>query len=159
MNTRRLRPKWTLGTMLILVGWSSVVLWLNVRPRVQELEAAPITKSGGGFVDSEDPTQMWMAEYGFPWRHAFAFWDAKGGVSDDSPLGLVVTSFKPSGIPVPRLPLSEYRLISWRLAGNIAIGLLAVFILTWTSKYHLRAILSALRATMSKPPPENLNGD
>ncbi len=37
MKTRRLRlvrPRWTLGTMLLIVGWSAVVVWLNVRTRV-----------------------------------------------------------------------------------------------------------------------------
>ena len=38
MKTRRLRlvrPRWTLGTMLLVVGWSAVVVWLNVRPRIE----------------------------------------------------------------------------------------------------------------------------
>ncbi len=40
MNTRRLRPKWTIGTMLLVVGWSSLVVWLNVRPRGNYEESA-----------------------------------------------------------------------------------------------------------------------
>jgi len=46
----------------------------------------------------------------------------------------------------------------WLLAANIAIGLIAVAVLTFASKYLLRAIVAGLRAIMSKPPPDKGNG-
>ncbi len=118
MNSRRLRPKWTLGTMLLVVGWSSVVVWLNVRRTI-------FTHFG-----------YLSARYGYPWTCAVA--------CDPNDPSLEPPRFRP-----------EYIYSHWHLAANVAIGLIAVFILTWTS----RAILSALRAFMSKPPPDNLNGD
>ena len=44
------------------------------------------------------------------------------------------------------------------LAANIAIGLLAVAVLTFASKYLVRAIVAGLRAFRSKPPPDNEKG-
>ena len=58
MNTRRLRlvrPRWTMGTMLLIVGWSAVVVWLNVRPRIEYL---PIP-------GQEDV--VYHASFGCPW--------------------------------------------------------------------------------------------
>lgn len=46
---RRLRPKWTTGTFLLIVGWSSVVIWINIFPRP---------------VDHKWP--LYAVEYGFP---------------------------------------------------------------------------------------------
>jgi len=46
----------------------------------------------------------------------------------------------------------------WLLAANIAIGLVAVLVLTFASKYLIRAIVSGLRAVLSKPPPDKEKG-
>jgi hypothetical protein len=40
-----------------------------------------------------------------------------------------------------------------RIAANIAIGLLAVAVLTFASKYLLRATVAGLRGSVGKPPP------
>ncbi len=124
MNTSRLRPKWTLGTMFLIVGWSSVVVWLNVRGSRPQREWWP--------VDGKLQETV-LVHCGSPWTYAVL----------------------PATDPVfsTRLHLD---FISYpALAANITIGLLAVVILTWTS----RAILSALGAFMSKPPPADVDGD
>ena len=62
MNVRRQRrflPRWTIGTMLILVGWCSVVLWLNIRPRLAHVDFYP--------------SHIWHncpCDYGCPWTCA-----------------------------------------------------------------------------------------
>ncbi len=94
MKTRRLRlvrPRWTLGTMLLIVGWSSLVLWLNVRPRVHEVEASPVVKVVGNHVDSGKPMRRYLVEYGCPWRHTLAFWDTEESqdASDGSTSGWI----------------------------------------------------------------------
>jgi len=97
--------------MLLVVGWSAVVVWLNVRPRV-------------------DPF-AWI-EYGCPLTCARTLDHHFSGE-----------------IPRVRLDyIDDYRL----LTANIAIGLLAVAVLTFASKYLVRAIVAGLRAIMSKPP-------
>ena len=71
MNTRRLRlvrPRWTLGTMLLIVGWSAVVVWLNVRPRFT------VAMSDGEIVSD-------VVYYGYPFPCAYSlmpndWWDA-----------------------------------------------------------------------------------
>ena len=50
MNTRRLRPKCTLGTMLLVVGWSSVVVWLNVRERIEFLDTDDIHEGAPAYL-------------------------------------------------------------------------------------------------------------
>ena len=131
MKTRRLRlvrPRWTLGTMLLVVGWSAVVVWLNVRPRFV---------SGLAFLVDEEETVSITVEYGFPCKYAF----------------------NPS---VARLlSPTETRLYddwAWQLVDNLFYGLLAVAVLTFASKYLVRAIVAGLRAFMSKPPPSNGKG-
>ena len=99
--------------MLLIVGWSSVVVWLNVRPRYYELI---LHRHGKHYP-------VLYAEYGCPWGYSWQ-----------------------------DVEYYDYT----ALAANIAIGLLAV--LTFASKYLLRAIVAALRALLSKPPPSNENG-
>ena len=121
MKTRRLRlarPRWTLGTMLLVVGWSAVVVWLNVRPRV-EYEAS--------------------VKYGYPWTSYVEPWEPLR-TSDSGP-GYVINEL----VPPP-----QYDIRYWHLAANIAIGLLAVALLTFASKYLVRAIIAGLRAVLSK---------
>jgi hypothetical protein len=68
---QRLPTRWSIGTMLIFVGWCSVVVWLNVRPRIED--SWPIV--------SEE--RFHIVEYGFPWSFAYALRDTNG---IDSPL-------------------------------------------------------------------------
>ena len=63
MNTRRLRlvrPKWTLGTMLLVVGWSAVGVGLNTIPRHATLYGL------------EDRTAGYFTGFGYPWTYAVA---------------------------------------------------------------------------------------
>ena len=103
--------------MLLIVGWSAVVVWLNVRPRAF---------SAGGMGGW---TFFWV-EHGYPCHYATA-------------------------IRVDLLPDIRPENIDnhWALAANIAIGLIAVVVLTWASKYLVRAFIAALRALFGKPPP------
>jgi hypothetical protein len=53
--------------MLIFVGWCSVVVWLNVRPRIDDW---PHGYRGDVIY--------YKVEYGFPWSYAFALQDTTG---------------------------------------------------------------------------------
>jgi len=107
-----------MGTMLLIVGWSAVVVWLNVRPTV---------------CMRYYNYAYYYAIYGYPWPCAAA------------PL----TSFE----SLPGVHTAEIERY-WALAANIAIGLLAVAVLTFASEYLIRAIVAGLRAFVGKPPPE-----
>jgi len=111
-----------MGTMLLIVGWSAVVVWLNVRPRIYGLYMV-----GSLTPAPKEPTGTCFVEYGYPWACWFTWGEAF---------------------------TIHYR----ALAGNIAIGLLAVAVLTFASKYLVRAIVAGLRAFLSKPPPSNGKG-
>ena len=130
MKTRRLRlvrPKWTVGTMLLVVGWSAVVVWLNVRPH------PPYPR-----IDGPSPAVgLWVFQYGCPWKYATQI--------------TAVNSGHPLRFRLDDLVIAEY----WRLAAALAIGLIAVAVLTWASKCLARAFTVALRALFGKPPPEN----
>ena len=124
MNTRRLRlvrPKWTLGTMLLVVGWSAVVVWLNVRPTICI-----------GYYRSV----FYYAIYGYPWNYASA------------------PSYYASRPGIHTADIDSYP----ALAANLAIGLLAVGLLTFASKSLVRAIVAGLRAFVGKPPPSKEEG-
>ncbi len=130
MNTRRLRlvrPRWTLGTMLLIVGWSAVVVWLNVRPRLYYFSLV-----------GEEPS-LFSISHGCPWIYAF-----HPGFHIDLP----------SRSSLREALIYEY----WPLTANIGIGLLAVAVLTFASKYLVRAIVAGLRAVLSKPPPSDEKG-
>lgn len=129
MNPRRLRlvwPKWAIGTMLLIVGWSSVVVWLNVRTR---------TASSSGGLDDYTGEVMRTAyfEWGCPWSYAGVF------LSGNEKLE-------------PPILHPKYIFGYWFLAANTSIGILAVAVLTLASHYLLRRIVSRLRAVFGKPP-------
>ncbi len=131
---RLVRPRWTLGTMLLVVGWSSLVVWLNVRPRVKY-----IRNQWESVVVSE-------CEYGCPWTYASDF-----DLLASSPHRFRLTD----GVFTHDIIHDTW---NWPLAGNIAIGLLAVAVLTFASKYLVRAIVAGLRAFVGKPPPDTKEG-
>jgi len=122
-----------MGAMLLVVGWSSVVFWLNVTPRVRYW-----------YVPEEEEPVYGVVRYGSPLTHAnflvFRTQTAQGH-------RILLPSLQPSQI-------TSYR----HLAANIAIGLIAVAVLTFASKYLVRAIVSGLRGFMSKPPPDKGEG-
>jgi len=131
MKTRRLRlvrPRWTLGTMLLIVGWSAVVVWLNVRPRVND-------RYIDTYINGQEDYVLWV-EYGCPWTYASTHhlhdpWN-------ETPPSRVHPTY-----------VDSY----WRLATNAAIGLLAVAILTFASTCLVRGIRYAARVFVGKPPP------
>ena len=140
MNTRRLRlvrPKWALGTMLLVVGWSAVVVSLNVRPRFDT------------YIPTGEGIFPVVVRYGYPWCYASAF----------TIVNLDTPNPRRDLRSIDLAELHRYRYHSyWLLAGNTAIGLLAVAVLTFASKFLLRAIVAGLRAVLSKPPPRNDKG-
>jgi len=81
---------------------------------------------------------MVWARYGCPWGHAYGF-----GISHPP--------------NAPRL-FPDYKIRYWLLAANIAIGLLAVAVLTFASKYLVRATVAGVRRLLSKPPPDKEKG-
>jgi len=119
------RPKWTIGTMLIFVGWSSVVVWLNIRPNVACMSDP---KEEGPIIAA-----VW---YGCPWSYAAGF-------------TVGTRTAQGQRIRLPSVCTIDSHLA---LAGNIAIGLLAVAVLTFASRYLLRRMVSGLRAVFGKPP-------
>jgi hypothetical protein len=120
-----------MGTLLLIVGWSSVVVWLNVRPRVDS--RVVFTRITTGFKPPESVT--FNEQYGWPLTVAV-------GLRFDK--------------PPARQPYPGYK---WHLAANIAIGLLAVTVLTFASRYLLRRMVSGLRAVFGKPPPTSEEGN
>jgi len=131
MNTRRLRlvrPKWTLGAMLLIVGWSAVVVWLNVRPRCYNQYL---------YVNGREEYVCWV-EYGCPW--AYTSTHHIHDPRDEKPPSRLHATY-----------IDSY----WRLGGVVAIGLLAVAVLTFASRYLVRAIIAGVGAFLGKPPPTN----
>jgi len=118
--------------MLLVVGWSAVVVWLNVRPRVYDGVDDP---REGSYHRPE-----YFVRYGFPWAIAYRL-----GRYEGSSFRILDYEYQPYYRP-------------WPLAANIAIGLLAVAVLTFASKYLLRAIVAGLRAHLRKPPPSKEKG-
>lgn len=98
--------------MLLVVGWSSVVVWLNVKPHSN----IPISRSHGAGLFRADVT------YGYPLPYA---WE--------------VHLFDGSAPHPPPLP---HRCYEPFLAVDVAIGMLAVVVLTWVSSYLMRGIAS-----------------
>jgi hypothetical protein len=104
-----------------------VVVWLNVRPRL----ASRISHIR---FDAQEIVYG-TVEYGCPWPYTSI------GYKGD-----------PSSLPVFR-PYWKARY--WPLTANIAIGLIAVAVLTFASRYLLRRMASGLKALFGKPPPAN----
>lgn len=110
----------------MFVGWCSVVVWLNIEP------SRPIRSWDVLFDTVERPQGQYKVRYGCPWTYAE----------------------RSSGDPIlfPRLYPDVINYIT--LALNTAIGILAALVLTWTSTYVLRRILSwiASPGRKSRPP-------
>jgi len=145
--------------MLLIVGWSAVVVWLNVRPRVYELEASRVEHRSH---PTEDNLRFCFAEFGYPWTcvnaHHGYYDESIPDPTTESAAEWLLTSFKPSNAVPPDPSRSDYAIHYWPLAGNVAIGLLAVAGLTLASKYLARAIATGARAVLSKPPLANEKG-
>jgi hypothetical protein len=131
---RHRRPKWTTATLLLIVGWSSVVVWLNVLPRRRHhVEQFAFGDAIPQYV-SEDT-------YGWPEKYSGRFSEGR-----NSPRLL----FRPA--------LDDtWRISKWTVARaliiNTVVGLIAVVVLTFASRYLLRRMVSGLRAVFGKPPP------
>ncbi len=114
---RRIRPTWTIGTLLIVVAWSSAVVWLNIRPRTDS--RAVFTTHTTSFNPPVSVT--FTEEYGWPFT--------------------VAVGFRVDKPPARQL----YPRYKKHLAGNAIIGMMAVAVLTFLSKYLLNRIMFAFR--------------
>ena len=131
----RLRPKWTISTLLLVVVWSSVVVSLNVRPRSFQLGRYPVVvRSNKG----EEIVQMYHVAYGYPWI-------CVSGNCVDSPDESEAEWVVLPDVIALHPPRSEYAIYYWALAGNAVVGLLVVAVLPFLSKYLLRRIISVLK--------------
>jgi hypothetical protein len=132
--TRLPRFRFSLMTLLLAITWSGVVAWMNVTPR---LDFSCFTN-----VEYEDnglPPESWSApgaaEYGWPWAY-----------------GLCCGLFHPAD-ELPRLQMGmigRYR----ALAGDVAVGVLLVAVLTWGSSQLLRRVGARLRRRPASKPGE-----
>ena len=130
MNARRrLRlPRWSIGTMLIFVGWCAVAVALNMRPRVYTFDFIPPSLDGSIYT---------TVHFGFPFDYAYS-----------------ITLQHPSN-PRPVYPWYWEKHGKIALAANIAIGMLAAVPLTWASSYLLRRITSWIASPGRKSPPDS----
>lgn len=99
--------------MLLVVGWSAVAVWLNVRPRVVWRD------------HTEDAIVVGFVRYGCPCSFASVHAIYEQQLSS-------------------RLHLDYIHDVR-RLYANITIGLVAVVVLTWGSRYLLRRMACSFR--------------
>lgn len=97
--------------MLLIIAWSAVMLWINVRPRILDC----------GNYSTREPVLCWVG-YGWPWPYAWVY-----------------GHFRLSHLPQLR---PSYMWSYWALAGNGAIGALAVAALTRSTTCLLRRLKS-----------------
>ena len=110
----RLRPKWTIGTVLLMVGWSSVVFWLNIRPQIYTFDlVAPV----------DDGSVYGIVHYGFPFVYA---------------------SSRFTQHPSDPYAFHPHFWDSSNLVRDVVHGIVAVALLTWGSCYLLRRIKSGM---------------
>jgi hypothetical protein len=115
--TKFLRFRFSLTTLLLAVAWSAVAVWINVTPRVTVAEAS--------IVRPRTVISFHLAHWGWPWDYA-----------DD------LAEFLPDRVPrCPASGLTSY----WALAGDAAVGVLLVVVLTWCSNQLLRRVGAKLR--------------
>jgi hypothetical protein len=124
------------------------VVWLNVRPRVEYCRVEYPEVEGWGNIDKD----FWYVRYGYPFTLSVS-------ALFDAPLPYLLR-FSPEA-EYEEDPCDDevgWPRWAWPLAANIAIGLLAVAVLTFASEYLLRRTVSGVRAVFGKPPPGNAKG-
>jgi hypothetical protein len=120
-----------MGTMLLIVGWSAVVVWLNVRPHKNCIEVP------GRFRDVGTGPHACDQVYGCPWFYG----------------RILYYHERPDPCPPLRFDIEKVVICDFpALAANAAIGLLAVAVLAFAPKHLLRRIVSVLRTAL--PPNE-----
>ena len=100
--------------MLFAIGWSPLMIWLNIKPWRPQVFMRPL---------NELDTGIYWCWYGFPWIYA-------GGLDDAFP----------STIHLDNMVIIS----RWALAGDIVVGVLGLVFLTWASKHLLRQIMCVL---------------
>ncbi|MCY2987007.1 MAG: hypothetical protein NTY19_03955 [Planctomycetota bacterium] len=123
--SRLLRPQFSLATLLIAMAWSAGVVWVNVTPRLDFSCFSNVEYEDNGFP-SEPRSIPGAVEYGWPWTFALCY-------------GLFH--------PTDELPRRQMGMIGGyrELAGDFAVGVLLVSVLTWGSSHLLQHVESRLR--------------
>lgn len=120
--TKLPRFRFSLATLLLVVSWSAVMLWMNTTPCV---------------VNRDQPTEtleLLTAYYGWPWAYALKV--VLVGIGGELP--------PISGVDVKWWP--------WALVGDAVVGVLLVALLTWALKYLWRHAKHVFRRAESLPP-------
>jgi hypothetical protein len=120
--TKLPRFRFSLATLLLLVSWSAVVVWINIMPCV---------------VHRDQPTEtleLLAAYYGWPWAYALKI--ILVGIGGERP--------PISGVDVQWWP--------WALVGDAVVGILLVATLTWGSGLVVRRVKHVFRRVESPPP-------
>jgi hypothetical protein len=115
MKLRRLHRRWTISTLLLVVAWSSVVVWVNISPRFAYSVRCP-SKDETGY------NYVAVYVYGYPWHFAST------------------NHFSSSYLDSPPPFSPEYlrHRFYWNLAGDVGIGVVAITVLTLVSSYLMR---------------------
>ena len=121
LQFERLRPKWTIRTLLLAVAWLSVVVRLNSNPRIDEF----VVPDDQGKAHSIN-----LAYYGYPWTYS-----AEG-------VEILET-------PELRLRANGFYYY-WSLAGDVVVGISAVVVLTYISRRLLLRIASVLSKSTAR---------
>ncbi len=116
---RSSRPKWMIGTLLLVIGWSIAVISLNIRPQIHMFD----------LLDPDDDGSVrGMAHYGFPFVYA--------------------TSTFVQG-PSNTREFRPHTWDGASLASDVLFGFGAVYTLTFGSVYLLRRIIFGLACDRS----------
>ncbi len=116
------RFRFSLATLLLLVAWSAVALWMNVTPRVSSHQVAAGTWVFG--VEVSEAFERHVARWGWPCCYAADSSFERASLSRLPPRGQI-----------------DYR----ALFLDIAVGVLLIGALTWGSSQVLRRVGVRLR--------------
>jgi hypothetical protein len=123
--TKLPRLRFSLATLLLVVSWSAVMLWVNTTPCV---------------VNRDQPTEtleLWGAYYGWPWAYN---------------LGIILVGIGGERPPINRVDVKWW---PWAMVGDAVVGVLLVALLTWGSGYLWRRVRHGFRRAESTPADAN----
>jgi hypothetical protein len=120
--------------LLLVVGWSSVVMSLNITPRKYRRIPLDIVErySSGG----EELYTLYRREFGFPWTCV-----STNCTEWSTEIEVVLLDWPGDDAPCPLR--SVYVANYWAMVGNAAVGAATALALALVSKYLLNRIISA----------------
>ena len=120
--TKLPRFRFSLATMLLMMAWSAVVVWINITPCV-------------AYRDQPTETlELLTAYFGWPWAYA---------------LKIVLVGIGGERPPIDQVDVTWW---PWALAGDAVVGVLLVAMLTWGSGFVVRRVKHVFRRVESPPP-------